>query len=262
MTSNYLLLTNVGSHMWGMNHAQSDLDLFAIRLASTRDVLLGTKYDKSKHLQFIDPKVDIAEHELAKSFRYLADGNVNFVWGFCSPIVMEPVGELEYRQITEPMDINCLDTRLRMIGRQSISKKLERLYGKGLDFGDVFEHEGIKIELIPGYTSRKPTHPKNAGGAGTIVEIEGKKIYHAGDSDRIPEMKELASRNITVALLPCGGQYTMDMDMATDCVLDIKPEIVVPMHNWDEDLSKFKELMAKKDPNIKVEILENKTLKI
>jgi len=98
------------------------------------------------------------------------------------------------------------------LGPQSISKKLERLNGKGIDFGEVFEHEGIKIELIPGYTSRKPTHPKNAGGAGTIVELEGKKIYHAGDSDRIPEMKELASKNITVALLPCGGQYTMDME--------------------------------------------------
>jgi len=145
---------------------------------------------------------------------------------------------------------------------KSMVKNLEKLNGKGIDFGEVFEHEGIKIELIPGYTSQKPTHPKSAGGAGTIVEIEGKKIYHAGDSDRIPEMKELASRNITVALLPCGGQYTMDMDMATDCVLDIKPEIVVPMHNWDEDLNKFKELMEKKDPNIKVEILENKTLKI
>lgn len=150
------------------------------------------------------------------------------------------------------------------LGPQSIGKKLTRVNGKALDFGEVFEHEGIKIELIPGYTAHKipVTHPKSAGGAGTIVEIEGKKIYHAGDSDRIPEMKELASKNITVALLPCGGQYTMDMDMATDCALDIKPEIVVPMHNWDENLNKFKELMEKKDPNIKVEILENKTLKI
>jgi len=148
------------------------------------------------------------------------------------------------------------------LGPQSISKNLARLNGKALNFGEVFEYEGIKIELIPGYTSQKPTHPKSAGGAGTIVEIEGKKIYHAGDSDRIPEMKDLASKNITVALLPCGGQYTMDMDMASDCALDIKPEIVVPMHNWDKDLNKFKELMEKKDPNIKVEILENKSLKI
>ena len=148
------------------------------------------------------------------------------------------------------------------LGPQSISKQLARINGKALNFGEVIEYEDIKIELIPGYTSRKPTHPKNAGGAGTIVELEGKKIYHAGDSDRIPEMKELASRNITVALLPCGGQYTMDMAMATDCALDIKPEIVIPMHNWEEDLNKFKELMEKKDLNIKVEILKNKTLKI
>jgi L-ascorbate metabolism protein UlaG (beta-lactamase superfamily) len=148
------------------------------------------------------------------------------------------------------------------LGPTSIAKNLARLDGKALDYGEVFEHEDIKIELIPGYTSQKPTHPKSAGGAGTIVEIEGKKIYHAGDSDRIPEMKELASKNITVALMPCGGQYTMDMEMATDCVLDIKPEIVIPMHNWEKDLSEFEKLMSEKDPNIKVEILENRTLKI
>ena len=145
---------------------------------------------------------------------------------------------------------------------KSMVNNLEKFNGRGLDFGEIFEHEGIKIELIPGYTARKPTHPKSAGGAGTIIELEGKKIYHAGDSDRIPEMKELADKNITVAILPCGGQYTMDMDMATDCALDIKPEIVVPMHNWDQNLNTFKELMGKKDPKIRVEILENKTLKI
>ena len=118
-----------------------------------------------------------------------------------------------------------------ILGPKGITSNLARLDGKVLDFGEKFEHEDIKIELIPGYTILKPTHPKNADGAGVIVEVNGKKVYHAGDSDRIPEMKELAEKNITVAILPCGGKYTMDFDMATDCVLDIKPKITVPMHN-------------------------------
>jgi len=75
-------------------------------------------------------------------------------------------------------------------------------------------------------------------------------------------MKELASRKITVALLPCGGTYTMDFEEATDAALDIQPEIVVPMHNWEKDLNPFRELMAKKDSKIKVEILTKKSLKI
>ena len=69
-------------------------------------------------------------------------------------------------------------------------------------------------------------------------------------------MKDLASRNITVAIMPCGGTYTMDFDEATDSIVDVKPEIAIPMHNWGKDLGKFKDLIEKKDPSIKVVILE------
>jgi L-ascorbate metabolism protein UlaG (beta-lactamase superfamily) len=75
-------------------------------------------------------------------------------------------------------------------------------------------------------------------------------------------MKNLSDRKVTVALLPCGGTYTMDFEEATDAALDIKPEILVPMHTWGADLNKFKEIMNEKDPNIRVEILENKSLEI
>jgi L-ascorbate metabolism protein UlaG (beta-lactamase superfamily) len=54
----------------------------------------------------------------------------------------------------------------------------------------------------------------------------------------------------------------MDFEESTDATVDIKPQIVVPMHNWDKDLNGFKDLMEKKDPSIKVEILENKSLNI
>jgi L-ascorbate metabolism protein UlaG (beta-lactamase superfamily) len=75
-------------------------------------------------------------------------------------------------------------------------------------------------------------------------------------------MKDLKKRNITVALLPCGGNYTMDFEEASDAAVDIRPEIVVPMHNWDKDLNSFKDIMAKKDSKIRVEILTEKSLKI
>ena len=56
--------------------------------------------------------------------------------------------------------------------------------------------------------------------------------------------------------MPCGGTYTMDFNEATDSIVDVKPEIAVPMHNWGKDLSEFKKLLEKKDPGIKVKILE------
>jgi len=147
-----------------------------------------------------------------------------------------------------------------LLGPVSISSNLNKFNGKGLKFGEVFEVDDIKIELVPSYTIKKGTHPKSNEWAGTIIEAEGKRIYHAGDTERIPEMKDL--KNITVALLPCGGRFTMDFEESCLSALDINPEIVVPMHNWGADLNDYKELMEKKDPNIKVEILENKSLKL
>ncbi len=96
---------------------------------------------------------------------------------------------------------------------------------------------------------------------GNIVETEGKRIYHAGDTERIPEMKHL-HKNINLAFLPCGGTYTMDFEEASDAAIDIKPEILVPMHNWGKNLEEFKKLMNKKDPDIQVEIIEDTPLKL
>ncbi|MBY8982329.1 MAG: MBL fold metallo-hydrolase [Candidatus Lokiarchaeota archaeon] len=149
-----------------------------------------------------------------------------------------------------------------VIGPEAISRNLKKFNGKALKLGDSYEKNGIRIELVPAYTIRKSTHPKSNQFAGIIVETEGKRIYHAGDTERIPEMKDLKSRDITVALLPCGGTYTMDFDEACAAAMDINPEIVVPMHNWSKDLTDFKKLLNQKDPNIKVEILENTSLKI
>jgi L-ascorbate metabolism protein UlaG (beta-lactamase superfamily) len=149
-----------------------------------------------------------------------------------------------------------------LIGPKSIEKNLEKFNGKALNIGEKFSYKDIQIELFPAYTIKKSTHPKGNEWSGTIIESEGKIVYHAGDTEKIPEMKNLSDRKVTVALLPCGGTYTMDFEEATDAALDIKPEILVPMHTWGADLNKFKEIMNEKDPNIRVEILENKSLEI
>jgi L-ascorbate metabolism protein UlaG (beta-lactamase superfamily) len=149
-----------------------------------------------------------------------------------------------------------------LIGPESISNSLKIYNGHPLKFDDSFDYKDLSIRLIPAYTIKKGTHPKGNGWSGTIIESAGVSVYHAGDTERIPEMKDLANKNITVALLPCGGTYTMDFEEATDAAVDIKPKIVVPMHNWGKNLKEFEDLMAKKDPSVKVEILENRSLKI
>ena len=103
---------------------------------------------------------------------------------------------------------------------------------------------------------RKRFHPKDYGGIGVIVEVDNIKIYHAGDTDFIPEMKELASQ-INIALLPVSGVYVMDVDEAVEAVKAIKPEIAIPMHygaivGGEEQARLFKEKLKN---TCRVEIL-------
>ncbi|WZL72858.1 metal-dependent hydrolase [Clostridiaceae bacterium 35-E11] len=65
---------------------------------------------------------------------------------------------------------------------------------------------------------------------GFIIEVNGKKIYHAGDTGLTMDMKLLEVENIDVALLPIGGNFTMDIEDAVRAVEFIKPKIVIPMH--------------------------------
>ncbi|KKN27851.1 hypothetical protein LCGC14_0860200 [marine sediment metagenome] len=143
-----------------------------------------------------------------------------------------------------------------VLGPESIASSLKEFKGQPQKLGDSFDYKDLSIKLIPAYTLKKPTHPKFNEWAGIMIRSGDKTIYHAGDTGLIPEMKDLAKQNITVALIPCGGTYTMDFEEATDSIVDVQPDIAVPMHNWGKDLNKFKELMEKKDPSIKVEILE------
>ncbi len=141
-----------------------------------------------------------------------------------------------------------------LLGPASIESSLKKFNGQALEIGEEFAYKDFTIYLFPAYTIKKNTHPKSNNWTGTIIESAGKSVYHAGDTGRIPEMRDLKDKKINVALLPCGGTYTMDFEEASDAAVDIQPEIVVPMHNWKMDLNSFKDVMAKKDSNIRVEI--------
>lgn len=90
---------------------------------------------------------------------------------------------------------------------------------------------GIGIEAIAAYNvkeERKQFHPKAENWVGYIIDTGNMRIYHAGDTDMIPEMKSL--KDIDMALLPMGGTYTMALDEAISAAKEIAPKKVVPMH--------------------------------
>ncbi|MCI0468541.1 MAG: MBL fold metallo-hydrolase [Nitrospirae bacterium] len=94
--------------------------------------------------------------------------------------------------------------------------------------GDKINLSGIEIEAVPSYNTNKQFHPKDNGWVGYIFRINNQRIYIAGDTDYIPEMKTF--RDIDIALLPVSGTYVMTAEEAVLAALDIMPKIAIPMH--------------------------------
>lgn len=86
---------------------------------------------------------------------------------------------------------------------------------------------GVDIETVPAYNLDKPFHPKSNNGVGYIVTINGVRIYHAGDSDFVPEMNNIKA---DIVFVPVGGTYTMNATEAAKMVNVIKPHIAIPIH--------------------------------
>lgn len=93
--------------------------------------------------------------------------------------------------------------------------------------GEEIEIAGVSIRAVPAYNIGKSYHPRSAGYVGYIVGVDGKSIYHAGDTDLIPEMEGLG---VDVALLPVGGTYTMDAREAAEAFRRIGAKEGIPMH--------------------------------
>lgn len=117
----------------------------------------------------------------------------------------------------------------------TIAKAAEKLTGdvRIIKPGNSMTIQGIGIMAIPAYNINKfrspgvPFHPKEAGHVGYVLTVSGVRIYHAGDTDFIPEMKDIA---VDVALLPVSGIYVMTAQEAVEAAAAIKPKVAVPMH--------------------------------
>jgi len=123
---------------------------------------------------------------------------------------------------------------------------------RAVSAGDSISHASLDIEAVPAYNPAKPYHPKGSG-VGFVVSIDNVRIYHAGDTDFVPEMKGIKA---DVALLPIGGTYTMDVQAAAKAALAIKPKLVIPIHyNYVEgtkaDPSELKRLLSNASIDVK-----------
>ena len=120
--------------------------------------------------------------------------------------------------------------------------------------GERYEVEGVSIETVPAYNTNKQFHPQGNNWLGFILTVDGVRLYHAGDTDYIPEMKDIRA---DIALLPVSGTYVMTAEEAVQAVLAIEPKIAVPMHyaaivGSTDDADRFAAALAGR---VRVEIL-------
>jgi L-ascorbate metabolism protein UlaG (beta-lactamase superfamily) len=122
--------------------------------------------------------------------------------------------------------------------------------------GDVKTVEGLKIEAVHAYNivhkrdTGQPFHPKGVGN-GYIITFGDKRVYVAGDTENVPEMKGL--KNIDIAFLPMNLPYTMTPEMVVEAAKAFKPKILYPYHFGETDTSQVVSLL-KGTPEIEVRI--------
>ena len=122
-----------------------------------------------------------------------------------------------------------------VIGPAEVTSKLKGAQTLTIAPGETLTVGNVKVVAVPAYNLNKYAdpkagvlfHPREDGKVGYIVELDGRTIYHTGDTDNIPEMSEI---DVDVALLPVSGTYVMTVDEALEACTRIKAKTVVPMH--------------------------------
>jgi L-ascorbate metabolism protein UlaG (beta-lactamase superfamily) len=113
------------------------------------------------------------------------------------------------------------DVAARLAGRHVIEAAAGGTYAAG----------PVRVEAVPAYNVGKAFHPQSNHWLGYVITLSsGQRIYHSGDTDAIPEMNAL---KVDVALMPCGGTYTMSAAEMAAAANRFKPAVLIPMH-WGD----------------------------
>lgn len=151
----------------------------------------------------------------------------------------------------------------KILAPQAVKDQLPKELGDKISVinnGETQSFMEFSITAIPMYNLPEAAdafHPKGRGN-GYILEKDGKRFYISGDTEDIPEMRNL--KNIDMALVAMNLPYTMTVEQAADAVLAFQPKQVYPFHyrggDGLSDVEKFKELVNQKNPTIEVVLLD------
>ncbi len=158
-----------------------------------------------------------------------------------------------------PATLEALDlSRAKLIVPQAVYDALKEPYKSKCEIisnGETKQIGGIEVTAVPMYNFPEDNrrHPKGRGN-GYVLNLGGKQFYISGDTEDIPEMRNLD--NIDVAFVCMNLPYTMDVEAAADAVNEFKPAIVYPFHyrgpDGLSDIEKFKELVTAVDVEVRL----------
>lgn len=171
------------------------------------------------------------------SFRINADGLILYIDPF-NLATQEPKADLilitdDHQDHCSPADVAKIQKTDTVI--VTVPQAATKLTGqiKRVKPWEELIIKGITIQTVPAFNTNKFRspgvlfHPKDSNYVGFIIKVERKRIYHAGDSDFVPEMKGL---EVDIALLPVSGLYVMTAEEAAEAAMAIKPKLAIPMH--------------------------------
>ena len=138
-----------------------------------------------------------------------------------------------------PVDVKKISGKETVVFASSAAAK--KIPGaKSISPGETVTLGDVMITAVPAYNVNKfrspgnPFHPRDAKYNGYVVSVRGERLYHAGDTDCIPEMSEI---HCDVALLPVSGTYVMTAEEAFEAAKVLKPRVAVPMHFGDPNVA-------------------------
>jgi L-ascorbate metabolism protein UlaG (beta-lactamase superfamily) len=189
---------------------------------------------KNSKVIYIDP-YKISERAEKADFILITHGH----YDHCSVADIEKIIQKRTRIILPP---DC---------QSKITKFKVPLNIKIAEPGEELTVGNVKITTLPAYNTDKPFHPKEESWMGYLVKLDNVLVYHAGDTDVIPEMQKLTGYKQKdkkfIALLPIGGRFTMTAEEAVKAASIIKPSWAIPMHygaiiGTEEDAKEFVQL--------------------
>ncbi|WP_424493953.1 MBL fold metallo-hydrolase [Salinimicrobium sp. GXAS 041] len=246
--------------------------------------LIGCKSESEKNLElakeleeesFQNPGIDEDENSEEINIEPISHATLAINWGETT-IYVDPTGGSEafegmneadlvlltdiHGDHMDPKTLSALNLgNTPIIAPQAVNEQLPDSLTQNLmvmNNGKTINEQGFSIEAIPMYNLREEArqyHEKGRGN-GYVLEKDGKRLYIAGDTEDIPEMRNL--ENIDIAFVPMNLPYTMPVDAAADAVLDFAPKKVYPYHfrgqDSKADVDKFKQLVNEGNEDIEV----------